>query len=218
MKTPDRPDQPLAKYWNGKYNEIQVLLISYSQKKVLLRTYFESWILPGFLQGENKCFESCIEPGFISKKLREVVGMNGKVGVLRLVWKETRAARTPGLDGAPGTTYLVGKAVLLMECLEEVQVLPEFRWVCLSQANVFHVINAAALAIGKELKLALMEFEPEERLQWQRHGWFKNAACWMEQVLGSSQNTELTEPVFQLRSSGYGAVLQANTTKGSFFF
>ena len=208
-------------------NELQALVIDYKHKKILLRLEGERWTLPDFLAStpRDDCFsneeclhiydwESSFEPWYVIKKLREVVGTNLAVWILRHVWRETKSFHTKK------RSFECEKTVMLMECLEEVPTaVSNFQWIPLAEAKVFHLFESADAAIRKEIEWARIGSLPAKRLSWQRPGWFLQTVRWMQQVLNDSHKAQLIEPepVIGLRCSGYGVVLEGKTNKGSFF-
>lgn len=195
----------------NELQDMQILLISYDAKKVLLCWEEARWVLPGFLI-QYRSFESSFLPQFVIPIVHKMLGTVLPITLLRQAWRREKQVTVDK------ETRVYEKTVILMEAPENDCSFDEqgFQWISFEEAKVFHLINEAAEAIRREIRFALSAV-PVNRLSWQRPGWFSATALWMEELLLRECNGSLTEDIKSLRSSELGVILQAKTTMGLFF-
>ncbi|KAI0557785.1 Protein kinase-like protein [Gracilaria domingensis] len=202
------------------FQELQALVVSLKYKKVLVKQEEGRHVLPGCLYSRVD-FPSAFQPVHIIPDVQDMIDSDSPLVFLRQLWRRLK----PVVVDLYHREY--EKVVVLLEFTDQVPVdcdgflYPQdeqvLRWIPVEEANVFHMIDEAQTSIGNEMKRIAAGIEPENRLSWQRQGWFHMATSWMKHQLSTVCEASITGDIIQLRSSHLGAILAAETTRGRFF-
>lgn len=192
-----------------KLNEVQLLIVDYREKQVLLCRDGGDWILPGYVRAFGMTYNGTV---VLVQRMRDDLRLNFDPAVLCAVWEESKSCEHSN------SFFSLEKCVVLVHCLEKGTPCPsEFVWVPLQEAVVEHLFPSAAEAIRSEIRNALSGVVPPAREPWARPGWFANAVSWMEDMLKCKRGVELQRPVIQHQTTNMGVVIKANTAQGSYY-